>query len=154
MSPEIILRPVATADLQTLWEQQMDLRANGMSGSVPRTRDDFFDHWHATGADPQNRRAAIVCERALAGWLGSFEREGRREVCYWLGREWWGRGIASAALREFIAGEAQRPLYAGIAKRNLASVRVVEKCGFVFDSVGIYRNRAGEDIDEVVYRLD
>ncbi len=39
-------------------------------------------------------------------------------------------GIATGALRQFVEGETVRPLYAYVAKHNIASQRVLEKCGF------------------------
>ena len=43
-----------------------------------------------------------------------------------------GRGIATAALTAFLRLEQTRPLYAGVAKHDAASVRVLQKCGFTF----------------------
>jgi RimJ/RimL family protein N-acetyltransferase len=60
----------------------------------------------------------------------SFERDGRREVGYWLGRDHWGRGVATAALVAFLGQERTRPLYAGVLPANGGSLRVLEKCGF------------------------
>jgi hypothetical protein len=65
------------------------------------------------------------------GYVASREQEGTRLVAYWLGREYWGRGIASAALREYLAQETTRPLHAYVAVGNVGSMRVLERCGFV-----------------------
>lgn len=67
---------------------------------------------------------------ALAGNVLSFDFQGRREVGYWLGREFWGKGIASAALAEFLTIEPIRPLFGAVATHNAASFRVLQKCGF------------------------
>lgn len=66
----------------------------------------------------------------VAGYLTSFLRDDVREVGYWLGREFWGKGLATRALREFLAVETRRPLAARVAKHNAGSLRVVQKCGF------------------------
>jgi RimJ/RimL family protein N-acetyltransferase len=42
----------------------------------------------------------------------------------------WGRGVATEALSAFLGLEPVRPLYAGVAKHNVASIRVLQKCGF------------------------
>jgi RimJ/RimL family protein N-acetyltransferase len=68
-----------------------------------------------------------------------------REVGYWIERELWGRGIASAALEQFLRIETRRPLHAGVAAHNAASLRVLSKHGFAV---------AGRDGDHVVLRLD
>ena len=61
---------------------------------------------------------------------------GHREVTWWIGREDWGRGIATRALQEFLQLEATRPLYARAASDNAASIRVLTKCGFLIVGEG------------------
>jgi RimJ/RimL family protein N-acetyltransferase len=56
--------------------------------------------------------------------------EEKREVGYWIDRAFWGRGVATEALSAFLCLEHIRPLYAGVAKHNVASIRVLQKCGF------------------------
>jgi RimJ/RimL family protein N-acetyltransferase len=72
----------------------------------------------------------ILFEGQVAGNLVSFVLSGEREVGYWLGREFWGKGIATRALSEFLKQVKERPLYAHVARHNIASLRVLEKCGF------------------------
>jgi RimJ/RimL family protein N-acetyltransferase len=55
-------------------------------------------------------------------------------VGYWLGKAYWGRGIASSALALFLDDERHRPLLATVAAHNVGSRRVLEKAGFEFDS--------------------
>ena len=54
---------------------------------------------------------------------------GEREVGYWIGKKYWGRGVATRALAAFLRLEARRPLYANVARHNVASIRVLENCG-------------------------
>jgi RimJ/RimL family protein N-acetyltransferase len=77
------------------------------------------------------RAKAILVDGAVAGNVVSFRNEGKTEVGYWLGREFWGRGIATEALREFLVPVDERPLCAGVARHNAGSIRVLAKCGFV-----------------------
>jgi RimJ/RimL family protein N-acetyltransferase len=50
------------------------------------------------------------------------------EVGYWIGREYWGKGVATEALSQFLAhAEVRRPLHAAVAKHNVGSIRVLEK---------------------------
>jgi ribosomal-protein-alanine N-acetyltransferase len=79
---------------------------------------------------------AIEADGVLAGGIGytprtDVERIGA-EVGYWLGREFWGRGIGTRALSLFLApGEEEtRPLYAEAAVHNVASVRALKRHGF------------------------
>lgn len=67
----------------------------------------------------------------MAGNIASFEVDGEREIGYWIGREFWGLGIASESLKQLLGQEVRRPLFAHVAKHNVASRRVLEKCGFV-----------------------
>ena len=53
-----------------------------------------------------------------------------------IGREFWGLGIATAAVSLLVKTESRRPLAARVAKHNLGSIRVLEKVGF---------SRTGED---------
>jgi RimJ/RimL family protein N-acetyltransferase len=70
------------------------------------------------------------------GQIASFDLEGHREVTYWIGREDWGRGIATRALHAFLRLEATRPLYAGAPSDNVASIRLLMKCGFLIMGEG------------------
>jgi RimJ/RimL family protein N-acetyltransferase len=57
-------------------------------------------------------------------------RDDRRFTGYWLGQRFWGRGIGTTALRQFLQREQIRPLYADPFTGNTASVRLLERCGF------------------------
>ena len=80
---------------------------------------------------PVVRGAKKLCRSCLGGRV--CPATGKREVGYWIDRAFWGRGIATTALTAFLRLEQTRPLYAGVAKHNVASIRVLEKCGFVID---------------------
>ncbi len=131
-SPKVVvLRPVVDADLSVLFEQQRDPEANAMAAFPARERDAFVEHWQTVvnGRDDVVARA-IEADGALAGQVGCFVRDGRRLVGYWLGREFWGRGIATRALAQLVAVVPERPLHAWVALHNKGSIRVLEKCGF------------------------
>jgi RimJ/RimL family protein N-acetyltransferase len=78
-----------------------------------------------------------------------------REVTYWIGRSHWGKGIATGALYAFLAVDPSRPLHARVAYDNVASRRVLEKCGFrvIATERGFAEARSAE-IEELVLRLD
>ena len=96
----------------------------------------------------------IVVDDDVAGTIGSWGEPGERELTYWIGRSYWGRGIATGALAAFLAIERSRPLRARIASDNIASRRVLAKCGFrvVATERGFAEARAAE-IDELVKTL-
>jgi RimJ/RimL family protein N-acetyltransferase len=87
-------------------------------------------HWARIMADESNILRAILYGDEVAGNIVSWEHPGEREVGYWLGREFWGKDIATRALSLFLERVTARPLYAHVIKHNRASIRVLQKCGF------------------------
>ena len=146
------LRAVRPEDVETFYQNQRDVEANRLVGSVPRSREAFIAHWENTASDPDVRRMSVTLGGRLAGYVGSFVRGRDREVCYWLGRAFWNQGIATRALARFLEGESVCPLWARVSRRNPGSIRVLEKCAFVRDRDDRYVNAAGETIDEFVFR--
>ena len=124
-----VLRDVTEEDLPVFFEHQNDPEAIRMAVWPPRDRDAFFEHWRRIMSDDDLIARTIVSGGEVAGNIGSFERDGKRYVGYWLGREFWGQGLATKALAEMVA-ELDRPVYAEVAATNVGSVRVLEKCGF------------------------
>lgn len=127
----LVLRDVVEDDLPILFEHQIDPVAYGMAGFTPRDHDAFMEHWHKNvlGDETVHKRAILV-DGEVVGHVGCFSRGGKREVGYWIAQEHWGRGIATEAVSRFLSELTERPLYAGVAKGNAASLRVLEKCGF------------------------
>jgi RimJ/RimL family protein N-acetyltransferase len=151
------LREVSEDDLPILFEQQLDPDANRMAAFVskdPADKTAFVAHWRKLLANPAIVKNAILLDGRLAGSVASYPQDGRREVTYWLGKEFWGRGLATQALAEFIRRTAERPLGARVAKDNIASLRVLEKCGFVIrgEDKG-FANARGEEIEEWILEL-
>jgi RimJ/RimL family protein N-acetyltransferase len=154
MADRIQLRDVVEADLPTLFEHQMDPEANRIAAFTPRNRGEFFVHWKKILADDTVAKNTILFNGQVAGSIVSFERDDEREVGYWIGREYWGRGIATTALSEFLGQEKTRPLFAHVAKHNVASIRVLEKCGFsVARRLKAIATDRGEEVEEVILRL-
>lgn len=153
MTSTVLLRDVTDDDLPIFFEQQRDPIANHMAGFTakdPSDRDAFNAHWTRIRGTKKITMKTVLFDGHVVGTVGSYEEGGRREVTYWIGREYWGRGIATKALSYFLGQEKTRPLYARAAKDNLASIRVLEKCGFaVCDQGKGYANARGEEIEEV-----
>lgn len=152
------LRPVEPADLDRFFADQRDPVARRMAAFTsdnPHDRAAFDAHWARIGADPATVNRTITHDGAAVGHVAAFEQFGAREVSYWITRAAWGRGFATQALRMLLADHAPRPLHARAAADNLASLAVLERCGFVV--CGHERGFAaarGAEIDEVVLRLD
>ena len=157
-SGQLVLREIEDRDLGVLFEHSSDRDAIRMAAFTSPEFDDrtsFERRWARLRSDSSTTNRVIEIDGRVVGHIASFDLEDRREVTYWIGREDWGRGIATRALQEFLQLEATRPLYAGAASDNAASIRVLTKCGFVI--VGEGRGFAygrNEETDEVVLRLD
>jgi RimJ/RimL family protein N-acetyltransferase len=125
-----VLRAVRDDDLPALFEHQRDPESVAMAAFPGRDREAFDAHWAWTRLDEAVVLRTIEVDGAVAGTICSFLEGDRRMVGYWIAREQWGRGIASAALAEFLDVVGERPLVARVATHNAGSQRVLEKCGF------------------------
>lgn len=165
----VSLREVRREDLETLFRQVNEPEGMRMVGSV---RDSHTDHdaymarWETIfGNEKVTVRTIVVPggdgSEVIAGSIACFERvaEPSRpcrllpgpEIGYWLGRAFWGKGIASEAVRQFVAEVPRRPLYARAASDNVASIRVLQKAGF--REIGremFFANMRGKEIEETL----
>ena len=152
------LREARDEDVPFLFEQWADPVAIHMAAfTAPdhADRDAFARRWARLRADETVLTRVIVVDDDVAGTIGSWGDPGEREVTYWIGRSYWGRGIATYALDAFLSIDRTRPLHARVAADNVASRRVLEKCGFrvVATERGFAEARSAE-IEEFVLRLD
>jgi RimJ/RimL family protein N-acetyltransferase len=115
-----------------------------MAGFPARDREPFMAHWNRILVDESVVKKTVLFEGDVAGNIVSFVNSGEREVGYWIGREFWGRGVATRALAGFLRLEARRPLYASVARHNVASIKVLENCGF---------RVSGEEPDDLILKL-
>lgn len=130
MNPPIELRDVEATDLALFFAHQSDPIGAAMAAFASRDKPAFVEHWAKLLRDETTLKKTIVLDGAVVGNIGSWSADGEREVGYWIDRAYWGRGIATAALTKFILLEQTRPLHAGAARHNAASLRVLQKCGF------------------------
>jgi RimJ/RimL family protein N-acetyltransferase len=92
---------------------------------------------------------------AVRGSDEPYYDDGHPEVTYWLGKHFWGNGLATRALSAFLAhANPTRPIYARAAKDNIGSLRVLEKCGFriIGENRG-FANGRGKEIEEFLLQL-
>jgi RimJ/RimL family protein N-acetyltransferase len=130
MKPRVQLREVEADDLPLFFEHQRDPLAVALVAFRSRDRAEFDQHWEKLLADESLLKKTIVADGKVAGNVGSWLSDGKREIGYWLDRACWGRGIATEAISAFLLLEQTRPLHAGVAKHNTGSIRVLQKCGF------------------------
>lgn len=154
----MFLRDVREDDLPIFFEQQLDPEANYMAAftsSNPADWGAFLTHWTGILSDNTKVVKTILHGGQVAGYIASFEQFGKPSVSYWLGKPYWGKGLATRALSEFLGLITTRPLYARAVKDNIASVRVMEKCGFAIcgEDRG-FANGRGEEVEEYLLQLD
>jgi RimJ/RimL family protein N-acetyltransferase len=155
MTDAVQLRDAMKTDLPIFYEQQLDPEAIQMAAFPTRGKDAFMSHWSKIIVDNSVLIKTILFQGEVAGNIVCFEQLGEREVGYWLGKAYWGKGVASAALAQFLEFIATRPLYAHVAKHNIASRRVLEKCGFTVVAEDKFFSKIfGEDIEEYILVLD
>jgi RimJ/RimL family protein N-acetyltransferase len=151
---ERVLREVRDSDIPIFFEHQREPEANEMALFPARDERTFVAHWRKLVADEGLIKKTIVCDGRVAGNILCFERDGRHEVGYWIGKEFWGRGLATRALAELLEEVATRPLYAVVATTNIGSIRVLEKCGFTVVESRTEQDEAwGGEVEELVLEL-
>lgn len=154
----VTLRTFTDGDLEALFAWESDPRAVRMAAFTranPSDRRAFDAHYERVRSDPSNTLLAIDDDGEFVGTIGSFTMEGQREVTYWIAPARWGQGLASQALRAFLAIESTRPLYGRVAGHNAASAKVLARAGFVeVGSETSFAAGVGAEVVERIYRLD
>jgi len=156
---EVSLRDVAETDLPIFFDFQRDSAANYMAAFTtrdPTDKEAFAAHWNRILNDDTVLVKTIVFDGHVVGSVATFvDKEfGKPEVTYWIGKEYWGMGLATYALTRFLRDMAVRPIYGRAAKDNVASIRVLEKCGFrMFGQSKGFANARGAVVEEVILEL-
>ena len=158
MTDDLFLREVVEDDLAWFFEFQLDPDANYVAAFTardPTDREAFTAHWKKILSDPTTFNRTIVCAGQVVGSVASYVESGNPEVTYWIGKAHWGKGIGTRALTAFLAEvNTTRPIYARVAQDNLASRRILEKCGFrVIGETKGFANARGREIEELVLEL-
>jgi RimJ/RimL family protein N-acetyltransferase len=152
------LRGLRDEDAAVLFEQWADPVAAHMAAFTAPDHMDrraFERRLSRLRADETVIAKVIVADGEVAGTIGSWGDPDERELTYWIGRSFWGQGIATSALRAFLTVDPARPLHARVAADNFASRRVLEKCGFrVIAHERSYAEARSGEIDEFVLRRD
>ena len=153
MNSEVRLRNFDPSDLPIFYEQQLDPEATRMAAFPSRDRSAFETHWAKNViGNPAAITQTIVVDGEVAGNIGSWTQEDVRLVGYWIGKEHWGKGVATRALAAFLHVVTERPIHAHVAKHNVGSIRVLEKCGFALEREETVE-LGGDDITDLVLVL-
>jgi RimJ/RimL family protein N-acetyltransferase len=155
---QVKLRRSQKADLEFFFQFQLDKEAIYLAAFTPKNPADkeaYFEKYAKFLDDPTINMQTILVDGTVAGSISKFEMEGDAEITYWIDRNFWGKGIATAALQNLLAIESARPIFGRVAFDNLGSQRVLEKCGFI--RIGEDRgfaNARQAEIEEFIYRLE
>lgn len=153
--PAVRLRSVEDGDLDVFFDHQADPQAVEMAAFPARDHDQFAAHWAKIRADDTVVARTIVADGMVAGNIGSWQDDGQQLLGYWVGRQWWGRGVATRALTLMVDEVSIRPLYAHVVAHNLGSIRVLDKCGFRRDLVLEAKAPPADDgIEELIFVLN
>ena len=154
----LVLKKTEVADLDLLFEFQKDPEAGFMAAFVHerwQDRDAYLEKWHRLLNDPAIDSRSVLVDGELAGSVGTWPLGEELQITYGVRRDFWGRGIATRALKQFLELASARPLFGRVAFDNSASVSVLTKCGF--RQIGMdrgYAHARGKEIDELVFVLD
>ena len=129
-APVVSLRAVEDGDLPFFFAWQSDEESFRMAAVPARDEEAFAAHWAKIRSNPDSTLRTIVADEVVVGNALSWTADEGRMVGYWVGKEHWGRGIASAALGLFLEIDRHRPMLATVAEHNAGSRRVLEKAGF------------------------
>ncbi|HQY23286.1 MAG TPA: GNAT family protein [Thermoflexales bacterium] len=155
MTNEILLREVVEEDLPVFYEHQIDADAVEMAAHLPRDYEAFQLHWTDLLAKNAVVKKTILVDQRVTGYVISFVYFGVREVGFWIGKEYWGQGIATRALSKFLEQVPLRPLRASAAKHNRGSLRVLEKCGFrIVGEDKAFSNMGGRVVEGIILNLE
>ncbi|MBL8016737.1 MAG: GNAT family N-acetyltransferase [Ignavibacteria bacterium] len=157
MDNTITLTKTSEDDLHSLFQFQTDEEAIHLAAFTPkdpRDKSAYIEKYTKLLNDPAINMQTIKINGEIAGSVSKFEIEGDAEITYWIDRKYWGQGIATTALKELLKTEPARPIYGRIAFDNIASQKVLEKCGFI--RIGKdkgFANARNSEIEEYIYKL-
>lgn len=154
---KIILTETKIEDLNLFFEFQTDKEAiylAAFTSKDPNDKTAYIEKMSRHLADPSINNKTILVNNEIAGSIAKFILEGEAEITYWIDRKFWGQGIGTTALKEFLKVELTRPLYARVAFDNYGSQKVLERCGFVKTGKDKgFANARQEEIEEFIYKL-
>ena len=157
MTNNITLTQTEKDDLNAFFQFQLDKEANYLAAFTskdPHDKTAYIEKYSKFLTDAAINMRTIKVNEVIAGSIAKFVMENDAEITYWIDKEFWGQGIATAALKNFLKMETIRPIYGRVAFDNYGSQKVLEKCGFV--KIGKdkgFANARQTEIEEYIYKL-
>ena len=154
---QVTLRQSEISDLELFFQFQLDEKANYLAAFTSKDPSDkatYIEKYTKHFNDPAINNMTILVDETIAGSIAKFVIEGDAEITYWIDKNFWGKGIATEALKKFMTIENIRPIFARVAFDNFGSQKVLEKCGFVkIGSDKGFANARQEEIEEYIFKL-
>ena len=145
-------------DLNSFFQFQLDEKANYLAAFTAKDRHDkaaYISKYSKFLTEPTINMQTIKVNGVIAGSVSKFEIDNEAERTYWIDRKFWGQGIATAALKEFLKSELTRPIRGRVAFDNYGSQKVLEKCGFIKTGTDKgFANARQEEVEEYIYSLE
>ncbi|HET7003464.1 MAG TPA: GNAT family N-acetyltransferase [Puia sp.] len=154
---EIIFRKTELADLDSFFIFQLDQEANRLAAFTakdPTDKTAYIQKYSKFVDDPTINMQTIIVEDVIAGSIAKFVMGGEAGITYWIDKKFWGKGVATKALKHLLKIENTRPLIGRVAFDNIGSQKVMEKCGFI--RIGRdqgFANARQAEIEEFIYKL-
>ena len=133
-----------------------------ITDAIPSPYTEADAHWWLDHSHSTTLIKAIDYEGQLVGCIsaevGDFEYNRSAELGYWVGREHWNKGIATAAVHQFMKQLFEQTdlvrLFVSVVSVNKASIRVLSKNGFSLDGeLKMASFRQGKFYDEQLWSL-
>ncbi len=153
----ITLTETEKDDLNAFFQFQLDKEANylaAFTSKAPNDKTAYIEKYTKHLADPTINMRTIKVNDEIAGSIAKFVMEGKAEITYWINKKFWGKGVATTALKMFLSIERTRPIFGRVAFDNFGSQKVLERAGFI--KVGIdkgFANARQTEIEEFIYKL-
>ncbi|MEO7047977.1 MAG: GNAT family N-acetyltransferase [Ferruginibacter sp.] len=153
----ITLTKTVKNDLDILFQFQVDKEAGYLAAFMPENPDDktaYIEKYSKFLNEPTINMRTIKINDVIVGSISKFIMESNNEITYWIDKKYWGKGVGTTALQNFLNIESARPIFGRVAFDNLGSQKLLEKCGFV--KIGTdkgFANARRAVIEEYIYKL-
>lgn len=154
---QITLRDVQPADLDQFFAFQQDSDAAHMAGFAPTNPQDrgiFDHHWGQLLNDEHSTVRTIDVGGQAAGSIAAYLDQEVYEVMFWTDKQFWGQGVTTTAMDQFLDEFTTRPLRARVVDDNAGSLKILQSRGFA--EVGqeqVFSNARAQVVTEKILEL-
>jgi RimJ/RimL family protein N-acetyltransferase len=140
-----------------MFEIQRDDDAQHLAAFVDKTardREAYIEKFRRILMNAETTSKAVEIDGEVVGSAAVFPIEGDIELTYWIRKDMWGRGMATAAVAALLEEVTARPLHARVVEDNIGSARVLERNGFLLiGSEESFAEGRQATVTELIYKL-